>query len=76
MQGWRRHHEDIFLLKAHIEGAPGVGVFAVLDGHGGSQVVRAAAGQLEENLSDMAKAVKFGAIPEAAFRGVFASIDA
>eukprot|EP00969_Alexandrium_andersonii_P116813 5165123-Alexandrium_andersonii.AAC.1 len=37
MQGLRRYHEDLFILKAWVEGAPGVGAFAVLDGHGGSQ---------------------------------------
>eukprot|EP00969_Alexandrium_andersonii_P357170 15448177-Alexandrium_andersonii.AAC.1 len=55
MQGWWRHHEDIFIVKPRVQGVTGVGAFAVLDGHGGARAARAAAGFLEMGLADLAK---------------------
>eukprot|EP00969_Alexandrium_andersonii_P131673 5822711-Alexandrium_andersonii.AAC.1 len=60
MQGLRRHHEDLFVVKATVEGAPGVGAFAILDGHGGPTVARAVAGHLAQALQELPRAVPFG----------------
>eukprot|EP00913_Durusdinium_trenchii_P006497 g6107.t1 len=52
MQGWRRTHEDAHLLCPD-EGSHG-GVFAVLDGHGGSSAASGGARLLEEALKKVA----------------------
>ena len=49
MQGWRASMEDAHVLCTDAEadaGAPGLGVFAVFDGHGGAEVARYAAKQV------------------------------
>ena len=55
MQGWRRTHEDAHIL-CHLEsgGSQGSsGVFAVLDGHGGSSAASGGAALLEEALKQV-----------------------
>lgn len=55
MQGWRRTHEDAHIL-CHLEsgGSQGSsGVFAVLDGHGGSSAACGGAALLEEALKQV-----------------------
>eukprot|EP00969_Alexandrium_andersonii_P011576 503687-Alexandrium_andersonii.AAC.1 len=60
MQGLRRYHEDIFVLKASVDEAPGVGAFAVLDGHGGALVAKAVAGHLAQALQELPRATPHG----------------
>eukprot|EP00969_Alexandrium_andersonii_P207073 9149074-Alexandrium_andersonii.AAC.1 len=76
MQGLRRRHEDLFFMKPTVEGAPGVGAFAILDGHGGPLVARAVAGHLAQALQELPRAVPFGPVPEATLWGAFARVDA
>ena len=54
MQGWRRTHEDAHILCDLASGtSQASGVFAVLDGHGGSQAAFGGAAILEEALKQL-----------------------
>ncbi|CAJ1437858.1 unnamed protein product [Effrenium voratum] len=56
MQGWRRTHEDAHILcNLESGGSQGSGVFAVLDGHGGSSAAFGGARFLEEQLRRVAE---------------------
>mmetsp|Transcript_1185 Transcript_1185/g.3857 ORF Transcript_1185/g.3857 Transcript_1185/m.3857 type:complete len:396 (+) Transcript_1185:89-1276(+) len=54
MQGWRRTHEDAHILRCGQGGPEECGVFAVLDGHGGSVAAQEAAKMLEQRLLELA----------------------
>lgn len=40
MQGWRRTMEDAHVANTAVGNNPDVAAFAVLDGHGGSEVAK------------------------------------
>lgn len=55
MQGWRKTHEDAHVVNCQIGGSSPAGVFAVLDGHGGSYAAQVGAELLEERLVRLAR---------------------
>lgn len=63
MQGWRRTHEDAHIFAFSSGGVEDSGVFAVLDGHGGSAAAHQGAAILKEKLVDLARR---GALPNSA----------
>lgn len=53
MQGWRKTHEDAHIFKFMADGAQDCGVFAILDGHGGSTAAHVGARLLQERFEQL-----------------------
>lgn len=73
MQGWRRTHEDAHILRL---GQEECGVFAVLDGHGGSLAAIESAKMLDERLLALAHRGPLEAsVAERELREAFLNVD-
>jgi len=76
MQGFRRTHEDAHVLACSGSGSGRFGVFAVLDGHGGSVSAHVGSRLLEEHLSALARrGTMTHSVAEAEIQKAFIAVD-
>lgn len=73
MQGWRMYMEDSKLTQLELEGYPNMSLFAVFDGHGGSEVSKYVENHFVSEFIKR-KSLKDGNI-EAALRETFVQMD-
>lgn len=76
MQGYRRTHEDAHVLVCSGSGGQHIGVFAVLDGHGGDKCARDGAVLLQERMCEIARRGTLSqAVAEKELQKAFIEVD-